>query len=1007
MQNQKKRILIAKRLTIVILALTLMIVMLPISGTLAYAPDEDGFAAYETMMAEDEGNNTYLMEEGSEEALLPGGESEEPSLQEEGGLDPGDGDSENPKFGNVEIVKPGEENTTPGKGGLNPGNGGPAPDKGGIANGSGGGGSVLMGAFSSNGYDLTGAVPIDLSLTVNSDPGNGYTVTGTTAAFAPPNNGFRLIGGINIPGRTLTFNSPNADGKTFHVTQTGVCPTPSPKPNAPNYGTSIFANIVIEAGRNITMVVSDIDILGSIDIAETATLTLVLDGNNFIRKNISVPSTYFGVATLTIDSISGAYSTDGSLEIESEYEYSPAPGRIYALIGGKEDGEDSGNITIDGGTIRIIAYSKGAAIGGAGGRNNTPEKSGSATNTMINGGYVYIEQYGIRDGKNGAGTSGAGIGGGGGGNYQESGGSYNGGSGGNITITGGYVEVWQHTRAAGIGAGTFGTIGNILISGGTVKSTMKRNSNGLGSGEGSAIGGATGTSLKVDGHITITGGNVYAKASAVGGTGIGISNGGYAVDIRITGGYVEAEATQGAAIGCWYENRDSTIEITGGTVVARSEVNAAIGGRTGNEPVLTLGPAADVTAYTLMVEPAINAKNNSGTGYYVNAKLDAPLPAGTLLEVYKDTDAGTRFKILEPPTNYQCFAYSTKQSTPGTDTIIAYDGGGAIIGIVVRHIDNNSQILPMKNRSDYNPYNNYYTLPDTDPLYKTFPLENYLPVKLSNGSGVTVTVTEKYVDVYGVPIPGKADTTTQVNFNDDLNQYQAYFLALPGVPGYAGKGYKWDTAPDSSGTNFTAGTPPKTTMMTNRTIYLVYGLKVDVMVSKTVTNDFADQTKPFTFKVYFMDGSGNPVAPALKFNCTGGTITGTGTAPSYTVLNLAQDSIGSFATFTLSHGQTLTIHGITDGNMIRVIETPANGYTASYKDSDNANITNNSNDTGNKTVTASASVRTFSFINASDTVPPTGIIEGAGAGIALAGILFIFVGMEIAKFIRRKKAWTE
>ncbi len=124
-----------------------------------------------------------------------------------------------------------------------------------------------------------------------------------------------------------------------------------------------------------------------------------------------------------------------------------------AGIGGG-NGNSSGTIIIESGTIIAQSKNNGAGIGGG--------SSGSNGKVIINGGNV--SAYG--------GVSGSGIGGGCTGN------------GGEIIINGGTVTAVGGENAAGIGGGWYGSMGSIVIDGGSVKATGGTSAPAIGSGSG-------------------------------------------------------------------------------------------------------------------------------------------------------------------------------------------------------------------------------------------------------------------------------------------------------------------------------------------------------------------------------------------------------------------------------------------------------------------------------------------------------------------------------------------
>lgn len=180
-------------------------------------------------------------------------------------------------------------------------------------------------------------------------------------------------------------------------------------------------------------------------------------------------------------------------------------------IGGSNT-KGCGDITINGGAIRVTGGRTGAAIGGASG--------GTGGNIQINGGIVTAL----------AGTDGAAIGGG-----------AFGGTAGTITINGGTVNATGGQRSAAIGGGSSGNGGTITINGGTVNATGGDYSCAIGgglSGEG--------------GNITINGGNVSAKSISVDCAAIGGSSRASGGNIALNGGFIDAQGvtpTAGGDIG--------------------------------------------------------------------------------------------------------------------------------------------------------------------------------------------------------------------------------------------------------------------------------------------------------------------------------------------------------------------------------------------------------------------------------------------------------------------------
>ena len=177
----------------------------------------------------------------------------------------------------------------------------------------------------------------------------------------------------------------------------------------------------------------------------------------------------------------------------------------------------------------------------------------------------------------------------------------------------------------------------------------------------------------------------------------------------------------------------------------------------------------------------------------------------------------------------------------------------------------------------------------------------------------------------------------------------------------------------------------------SRDVYYVYSNFVDLTISKTITGDYADMTKAFDFTVYFQDSSGVPLASGTQFTCTGTA------APSGGTLTL--DSEGK-ATFTLSHGQTITIAGVSTSGKVRIVETTDVNYTASFVDSVAPSMIITAADTGIRNMTSAD--RTFAFTNARIDIIPAGISTGGNA-LTLLAVLAIMAGLAAMVAYRRRR----
>ena len=269
-----------------------------------------------------------------------------------------------------------------------------------------------------------------------------------------------------------------------------------------------------------------------------------------------------------------------------------ASSKSGAGIGSGNNGVNSGNITINGGTVTTTSTAGGAGIGSG----NNGDNSGNIT---INGGTVTTSST----------AGGAGIGGG------NSGGN-GGGNGGSIAISGGIiVATGSNSRGAGIGGGDGGNGGEITITGGTV--TTEGGSNG-----GAGIGGGHSGD---GGKITISGGTVIATGGINGCAGIGGGTSGDGGEINISGGTVIATGGFGAGIGGGYGGDGGAVTINGGSVNATGGVGADAIGKgfnAANSGTLKNGSGDDVFLSVLTIEDkknsSVTAADFDGNSYGIN-----------------------------------------------------------------------------------------------------------------------------------------------------------------------------------------------------------------------------------------------------------------------------------------------------------------------------------------------------------------------------------------------------
>ena len=220
-----------------------------------------------------------------------------------------------------------------------------------------------------------------------------------------------------------------------------------------------------------------------------------------------------------------------------------------AGIGGGS-GDQSGNITINGGIITAFG-NNGAGIGGG--------TQGAGGSTTITGGTVTAKS-----------AYGAGIGGGNG----------SPGSSGLITITGGNVIATGGSQSAGIGGGwsSDNEGGVINISGGTVTATGGVWAAGIGGGNNgggnNSSSGVNNVSITISGSavITATGGS---DAAGIGG-GWNCSGGS---NITISGGTITATGNNNAAgigSGDGFSDSETTVSVTGNTTMSANNMKKMV-----------------------------------------------------------------------------------------------------------------------------------------------------------------------------------------------------------------------------------------------------------------------------------------------------------------------------------------------------------------------------------------------------------------------------------------------
>ena len=281
----------------------------------------------------------------------------------------------------------------------------------------------------------------------------------------------------------------------------------------------------MEAGANVNITLDGVYIDGSGETSDFCAFKIADDSTGNVTITLADGSENKLISNQRCAGLqkNGSGSNIGTLTIKGSEEGTgkliATSGKYGAGIGGGgsygEEGYDSSNITISGGTVIASGSKFGAGIGGGASWDCA---GGNGEDITISGGTVTATSW-----------NGAGIGGGCSWNST-------GGSGENINISGGTVTAKCDGKyGAGIGGGMHGSCSDVTISGGVVMAT---GSSGAGIG-GGYNGNCSG--------VTISGGTVTTSSN------IGPGIGGYSIlgktitvsDIKITGGSVKAVPSEG------------------------------------------------------------------------------------------------------------------------------------------------------------------------------------------------------------------------------------------------------------------------------------------------------------------------------------------------------------------------------------------------------------------------------------------------------------------------------
>jgi len=776
-----------------------------------------------------------------------------------------------------------------------------------------------------------------------------YTIDITSQATVTSSITAQSIPGVSIASNVLTFNTAVDPTDTYILT-----------------GTTTTVRVVVATGVSADITLSDISITNSavspFQLVGTANVNLTLEAS-----------------TTNVLKCSSTVTTAGAIRAG-----------LYVPIGTK--------VTIGGtGTLEATGARYGAGIGGSP-TTTTVTSSNSHGTIIINSGTIIAT----------GGAFGAGIGNG---CYTVA------SSGGIITINGGTITATGN-NATGIGGAYNADGGTINITGGTITATSTGTSSAAGIGLGQQGLNAT---INISGGIVIaTGINSAAgigTASPITGTGAAIT---------ISGGSVTAisGSTNSPGIGTFSKTGTvnlGTVVFTGGSIYPTDSAGTVsvypnpTNGTYGYDPVgmLTFTQFAGQDFSIMTAGSAGIAYAYKGTGHTAAAYPWLTYPGVTTDTV---TAMSTTAASVTAPSTVNSAASSTailngtyylNNTYPVTSAYFEW-GTSTSYGTTIDMTSSvNTSEITTAARSLSSPALTGLT-PGVTYHYRLVIVTNSITVR---GNDVTFTTPA---------LAPSVDATHDYQGGTTATLYGIY--DLNGGTFVSGE---FELSTDSGGTWSTPAGGTLTGSITTPTLNLTglmpgatyhYRLTVtnsagaattivkeltvsakNLTISKTVTGAYANMEKASTFTVTLLESDG--VTPLNgTFNYTGGIIAGSGaTAPANGTLTL--NSSGA-ATFTLQHGQTITIAGIATSGKVRIVETADSNYATSFKDSEDASSTSSA-DTGVRAMTAAD--RTFDFTNARSVVPG-GVSTGSGGIVLLAlpALLALAAGFTIAVVHRRR-----
>jgi signal peptidase I len=610
----------------------------------------------------------------------------------------------------------------------------------------------------------------------------------------------------------------------------------------------------------------------------------------------------------------------------------------------------------------------------------------------------------------------AGIGGGGGGD----------GDGGTVTIMGGTVTATGGEYGAGIGAGfggeSIGGDGTVIVYGGTVTAT--------GGEYGAGIGGAPGPDGNGTVTVTVHGGTVTATGSTEA-AGIGTSadysldgTGDGTVTVTIHGGTVTATGGEyGAGIGTGTGGAGGTITVYDGTVTATGgEYGAGIGG--GLE---SAGGTVTVHDGTVIATGGFSGSGGSGAGIGGGSR-----GAGGTVTVHDGAVTATGGSVYSSSGgNGAGIGSGGGNGAGGTVTISGGtvtatggsggSGGGAGIGGGGGGIPGRSAVVTIDAGATVRAYSYQYS----------GPLQSYHPAIDAMSPGSPGSPGNQgsgyYVNAYFTALPSTAEATTLKVYGGGGDAVTDTLL-LPA--GYRCFAYTTGgTARSDAVDAYNAAGAVQTGVVVRDDASsspeipsdkAAAPLKVKLAppppssgypltVSKEVAGDYADTAGAFSFTLwlYGPDGS-TPLLASSQLAYTGGVLAGSGaTAPADGTLTF--DSEGK-ATFSLSHGQSITLGNVAANSQVRIREDlPASSpYIPSFTEGGGGQAPQGA-DTDIRPLPAAA--HSFAFTNTMPEPPATGIggtVVSGGIPPLVAALSFVLVlaAARLGLRLREREPWA-